>query len=340
MEGILLVIGNPLLDISANVPMELLNKYDLKPGNQILAESKHIPLYQELKDNYKVEYIAGGAAQNTARATQWMLQIPKACVYVGCVGDDHFGRTLKDAAESAGVSTYYLVDPKVPTGTCACLITDKERSLVAYLGAAEAYKQDHFFSKEIQDLLNKAKYFYCTGFFLTHSPQVLVAMGQQAAKHNKCFLMNLSAPFLLEFFWEQMSSVLPFTDVVFGNELEAIALGKKLDCGDDLEVIARKLSEFPKENKARRRIVIFTQGGNQTIVCLNGEISRFFPTPLNKSEIIDTNGAGDSFVGGFLSRFIQEKPLEECIAAGHYCASECIKQSGCVFPQKPSFSYP
>jgi adenosine kinase len=107
-----------------------------------------------------------------------------------------------------------------------------------------------------------------------------------------------------------------------------------------LEVIARKLSEFPKENKARRRIVIFTQGGNQTIVCLNGEISRFFPTPLNKSEIIDTNGAGDSFVGGFLSRFIQEKPLEECIAAGHYCASECIKQSGCVFPQKPSFSYP
>ena len=36
--------------------------------------------------NYQVEYIAGGAAQNAIRAAQWMLQIPKATGYIGCIG--------------------------------------------------------------------------------------------------------------------------------------------------------------------------------------------------------------------------------------------------------------
>lgn len=43
-------------------------------------------------------------------------------------------------------------------------------------------------------------------------------------------MMNISAPFLVEFFWDKMNPVLPFTDIIFANETEAIALGKKLNC--------------------------------------------------------------------------------------------------------------
>ena len=50
----------------------------LKLGDQILAEEAHQPLYKELEDKYKVEYIAGGATQNTIRVAQWMLQVPGA----------------------------------------------------------------------------------------------------------------------------------------------------------------------------------------------------------------------------------------------------------------------
>ncbi len=32
-------------------------------------------------DNYKVEYIAGGATQNAIRVAQWMLQVPGAASY-------------------------------------------------------------------------------------------------------------------------------------------------------------------------------------------------------------------------------------------------------------------
>lgn len=66
-------LGNPLLDISANVDEDFLSKYDMKPNNAILAEEKHKPLYDEMAKKYKVEYIPGGATQNTLRVAQVII---------------------------------------------------------------------------------------------------------------------------------------------------------------------------------------------------------------------------------------------------------------------------
>jgi len=341
MEGSLLVVGNPLLDISAEVPKEVFTKYELQPGSACLAEPKHLPLYDELVKNYKVEYIAGGAGQNSARGCQWMLQVPKVTGYIGCIGNDEFGKKLTEAAEHSGVTTHYLVDKSTPTGTCAVCIHEKERSLVANLSAANKYNISHFESPEIQAVVKKAKFFYSTGFFLTVSPETAIALGKHAAETDKPFLFNLSAPFLISFFWDgKMEKVLEYADVVFSNEDEAAALGQKLGWGTDLMEIATKLSAYPKVNKNRSRTVVFTQGAKQTVVFHEGKAQFFTPIPCKKEEIVDTNGAGDSFVGGFLSRYIQGKEFAECIAAGHYCALECIKRSGATYPPKPSFTYP
>ena len=83
-------MGNPLLDISAVVPTEFLDKYDLKLNNAVLAEEKHAPMYDDMVKNFDVEYIAGGATQNSIRVAQWMLQVPFATAYMGCVGKDAF----------------------------------------------------------------------------------------------------------------------------------------------------------------------------------------------------------------------------------------------------------
>jgi hypothetical protein len=58
-QGAILGMGNPLLDISSEVPMEVLEKYGVTLNNAVLAEEKHLPLYQELVANYPVQYIAG-----------------------------------------------------------------------------------------------------------------------------------------------------------------------------------------------------------------------------------------------------------------------------------------
>jgi len=246
---------------------------------------------------------------------------------------------LKKAAEDAKVQTHFRVDDKEPTGRCAVLLGGKERSLVTSLGAANHYKLEHFQSAEIQAVVNRAKYFYSTGYFITVSPDSLIELGKHAAAHNKPFLYNLSAPFVIDFFYDKLEKVLEYVDIVFSNESEAQTLGKKLNWGTDLPVIAEKLAAHPKVNSARPRIVVFTQGADATIVFANGKVTSY-PTPLvASSEIVDTNGAGDSFVGGFIAALIQGKDIEKSVAAGNYAAGTVIRHSGCAFPPTPSFTF-
>lgn len=49
---------------------------------------------------------------------------------------------------------------------------------------------------------------------------------------------------------------------------------------------------------------------------------------------MDTNGAGDAFVGGFLSQLVVGKSVAEGVRAGHYAASVVVQRSGCTFPDQ------
>lgn len=62
---------------------------------------------------------------------QWLIGIPEATTYMGCIGkDDKYGSILREKVREAGVKGVYQVTEKEPTGTCAVLITGKNRSLV------------------------------------------------------------------------------------------------------------------------------------------------------------------------------------------------------------------
>jgi len=153
--------------------------------------------------------------------------------------------------------------------------------------------------------------------------------------------MNISAPFLIDFFYDKLSAVLPYVDVLFGNEHEFEAFGKKLGIPEpDYRVIAKAISELPKANAQRPRVVIVTRGSHSTVAYNAPEFLEISVPSVPSEEIVDVNGAGDSFVGGFLARYIQNRPLAECIAAGHYVAGVTIRTSGTDFRGKtPNFTY-
>ncbi len=48
----------------------MLEQYGLKANDAILAEEKHMGIYEDLLQNRNAKLIAGGAAQNTARGAQ------------------------------------------------------------------------------------------------------------------------------------------------------------------------------------------------------------------------------------------------------------------------------
>ena len=57
-----------------------------------------------------------------------------------------------------------------------------------------------------------------------------LAMAWQVAAHaaeaHKSFALNLAAPFIMDFFKDPLSAVLPYCDIVFGNESEAAQFAK------------------------------------------------------------------------------------------------------------------
>lgn len=116
----------------------LLNKYDLKSNNAILAEEKHMPLYEELMTNKNIEYTAGGSGQNSLRVAQvfsivncnkktfcvinifylfqWIVKQPNVAVFFGAVGRDKYSEILKFKANEEGVDVKYQYSTEKPTG--------------------------------------------------------------------------------------------------------------------------------------------------------------------------------------------------------------------------------
>jgi len=320
---------NPLLDMTVQIEdRELLDKHNLKESNAILVHEPH-PLFKDML-SYEIIKTAGGSALNTMRCIQWVLRGSGDVNFIGCIGNDEFGSDLRKVANDAGIKTHFMVTNDHPTGCCASVIYNKDRSLVAHVSAAEKYSIDHFNSEDIQSVLSTSEIIYCSGFFILSSLPTCLAAGKHAAETNKPFFLNISANFIVDFFWDQFYSVFQYADYVCGNEHETLAFAKKNGWDtEDYHVIAEKIANLPKINTNRKRTVIITQGSKETLVYHDGQVHVFHVPKIDKDLIVDTNGAGDSFVGGFLAGYALGKPIPICIDAGHYCAGFVIQRTGC-----------
>jgi adenosine kinase len=156
-------------------------------------------------------------------------------------------------------------------------------------------------------------------------------------EENKIYCLNLSAPFIIQFFGDQLASALHYADFVFANESEAATYGEVKGYGSDLATIALKLAAQPKASGTRPRVVVFTQGASATMVASAGKVTSYPVEALPANLLVDTNGAGDAFVGGFLSQLVQGKDLSECVRAGHFASRVIIQRSGCTFPKECEF---
>jgi fructose-1-phosphate kinase PfkB-like protein len=48
-------------------------------------------------------------------------------------------------------------------------------------------------------------------------------------------------------------------------------------------------------------------------------------TRLADNEIVDTNGAGDMFAGGFMGAIVAGKSIDEAVEVGHKLGAMCVK---------------
>jgi len=205
------------------------------------------------------------------------------------------------------------------------------RSLVANLGAANTYQPHHLRLPEVQAAIDRAQVIYISGYFLTASLDTILEVSRLAKAAGKIICMNLSAPFICKFFITQLCQVLPFVDFLFGNESEALALSDAFSWNlQEIDQIATKMSQ--ELIGCSEGLVVITQGSQPTIVSQKDAPLQCFPVQsIPTDQIVDTNGAGDAFVGGYLSEYLKGGNLATCVEKGHYAASYIIRRSGVVF---------
>lgn len=96
-------------------------------------------------------------------------------------------------------------------------VPSKQSSRCLFAGS----ERNHFFdlvqASQVNTMLINAPFGF-QGFFLTVSPESILKVAKHASDNNKIFCMNLSAPFISQFFKEPLMEVMPYVDILFGNE--------------------------------------------------------------------------------------------------------------------------
>merc|ERR1711957_497034 len=260
---------------------------------------------------------------------------------MGCVGKDANADMMKQCCDKDGVKTSYMVDEATPTGSCACLIEGIERSLCTNLCAANNFNIDHVNKPENLKIVKEVKIIYSAGFFVTVSTDSMKLAQAESAKSGAKYCLNLSAPFLMQVppFKAFILESLPMVDYLFCNETEAATFAETEGWeSTDVKFIATRLSLIPSAKGVKRTVVI-TQGCQPTVVCINGHITEYPVIALPKEKLVDTNGAGDSYVGGFLAALSKGLAVAECCKAGAYAASVVVQHSGCTYPAAPDYKF-
>ena len=252
--------------------------------------------------------------------------------YMGCIGKDERGKNLSDLCKEAGVTTHFCESEDKPTGTCAVVVYNKERTLTTDLAASCAFQESHFDSN--MDVVKTAKFVYTTGYFITSSMPSLLKAAAYANENDVPFGFNFSAVFLQFIEKDNMMKAIEAADFIFMNEDEAGQFIKTAEMpeGSDLTDVAKKLSTWKKTNLKRPRYVIVTYGAKPVIVAKHMpgaadediEVTEYPVPQLTEEQVVDTNGCGDSFVGAFLAAYHLDKSVEDCFQAGVKLSSAVV----------------
>jgi adenosine kinase len=256
------------------------------------------------------------------------------CIILGCIGNDNFGKTLESELLKAGVVPLLEITDKYQTSRCAVGIFEKERCLLTDIRASNKLSIEYVIKN--LDIICEANLFLIEGYFIIDKYEIVKFLLNHFAKKKIAF--TLSAPFMVEKFYDKMLLISNQSNLLFCNEEEAFAFAKtKSNNYEEISLAIHTMLQ-PLD-----RLLIITCGPKPTVISKYDYIENRLDFimmssayEVGSSEIVDTNGCGDSFVGGFLSQYIKGASIEKCANAGNWAASIVIRNIGCSFPQDMS----
>ena len=341
----IIAIGNPIVDILAEVDRGSILRYNLIWGGTFFANESNIGFYDELESKPQVSYIPGGSIQNTLRVTSWCLNMEEKnrglykITMLGAIGQDGYKDKILNALKSAGVKPLLQQIPNMTTSRCGVGICLKERCLLPHIKASNCLTDD--FVSEHQNEIYDHDALLIEGYFLQEKYNICKQLCQTFKRAKKMVILTLSAVFMVQAHREKIMEIAEDSDMIVGNmeEFEAFADLRR-------ETQVKILAKAHEKLSPKERIFIATDGANGVYVSKYDykqkrmdNIRQIFADKLKNDEICDLNGAGDAFLGGFLSQFMKGATLERCCRTGIDASTIIIKNIGCTFPRNKKINF-
>ena len=335
----IIAIGNPIVDILAETDKETLQRYKLIFGGTFFADEYNMGFFDELESKTQVTYIPGGSIQNTLRVANWCLNMEEEnkgkffVTMLGAIGQDSYKEKIMNALKSADVIPLLQPIPNISTSRCGVGICQKERCLLPHIKASNCLTDE--FVKEHEDEIFNNDALLIEGYFLQERYDLCKKLCNTFKRAKKMIILTLSAVFMVQSHREKIMEIAQNSDMVVGNleEFEAFAEVQRTDPQTTIAKAHEKLS--PKE-----RLFVVTDGANGVYVTKYDYNKKgldyflqSFPNKLKNEDICDLNGAGDAFLGGFLSQYMKGASLEQCCKVGNDASYIIIKNVGCTFPK-------
>ncbi|MGN7252406.1 sugar kinase [Arthrobacter sp. SAFR-014] len=242
----------------------------------------------------------GGSESNVAIG---LSRLGVQAVWCGRIGADSLGQLVEREIRAEGVDVRITVDPSAPTGLMIKERRTPEAQRVSYYRAGSAGSRiaPEDISREL-----------IAGAGLLHVSGITPALSAQAEgtlRHAIGVARDAGVPvsFDLNFrgnLWSAEGAgsvyrdIIPLADIVFAGEDEAaIAVGP----GDPEQLAQRIAALGPSQ-------AVIKLGADGALALIDGEVFRQAAVPVS---VVDTVGAGDAFVAGYLAELMEGGSPEE-----------------------------
>jgi sugar/nucleoside kinase (ribokinase family) len=262
-------------------------------------------------------YSTGGSAAN---ATYNAARLGLRSTFLGKLGHDALAKIYRDSFVAAGVDgSRFKQHASRANARCLALVTpDAQRTLRTDLGAAMTLTPAEVSAADFQG----CRHAHIEGYLVFNrdlAEAVLTAAraaGCTTSLDLSSFeVVNASRDWLFRQFKQGI-------DIVFANEDEIRALFPD-DKTASYEALARRL--------AGHGVLAAVKVGKDGAWLAHGqELHRIAPVPV--ANVVDTNGAGDSWAAGFLYGHLSNWPLPASGALASLIGSETVMHMGPIIP--------
>jgi sugar/nucleoside kinase (ribokinase family) len=258
----------------------------------------------------KISTHGGGAAGNVA---SWSQVSGAPTKIVARVGDDSAGSAVISEFDALGIDHDDRVIEGAQTGVVVVLVDPSgERTMFPETGANSGLSP-----ADLPDLVG-IEVIYLSGYALL-DPESRSGVLEMVARIQKeaipIFFDPATVGGMSQVNIDEIKSWLPLMSALFMNEEEATFLTGFTQLESALDALL----------KVAPTVVIKCGSAGAIGKSRGGESIKISAVPTH---VIDTTGAGDSFAGGFIASWLDDRDLEMCMKAGATAAAQCVSIVG------------